>query len=70
MSAVFFLLALVIVLWLGYWTFQESADDGLAKPQRPAPFDFADTAPAPISETPSPSGARWRQRRARANKRS
>ncbi len=70
MSAVFFLLALGAVLWLGFWTFQEPPDAGLSKPQRPAPFDYADIAPGPAGEAPLPNGARWRQRRARANKQS
>jgi hypothetical protein len=70
MSAIFFLLALVAVLWLGFWTFEEPPDAESSKSRRPAPFDYTDIEPGPTGSAPIPSGARWRQRRARANKQS
>jgi hypothetical protein len=69
MTAIFFLLELVSVLWLGFWSFAEPTARDPSKPPRPAPFDYADTAPATEGETLVGGGARWRRRHAQARKR-
>ena len=70
MSAAFFLLAMIGVLWLGVWTFEEpTAGDPSRKP-RATPFDYVEAKPpAPAAEVPAAAGAGWRQRRARSRTR-
>jgi hypothetical protein len=69
MTAIFFLLELASVLWLGFWSFAEPTERNASKPPRATPFDYVDHAPEPGGETPTASGARWRQRRAQTGKR-
>ena len=64
MSALIFLGAMVVVLWLGVWIFQEPIDDLPHRPPPAAPFDYADLTSASMELTNKNLTARWRQRRA------
>lgn len=66
MSALFFLLGMLAVLWLAVWMFQAPA----ASPsRRGSPFDYVEIDPPPSATHPTTSGAGWRQRRAQSKSR-
>ena len=69
MSAAFFLLAMIAVLWLGVWIFDEPTAAEPSRNPRATPFDYVEAKPAaPAAVTPA-AGAGWRQRRAQSKTR-
>ena len=70
MSAAFFLLAMIAVLWLAVWIFDEPAATEPSLNPRATPFDYVEAKPAaPAASVTAAAGAGWRQRRARSKTR-
>jgi hypothetical protein len=66
MSAALFLLAMIGVLWLGVWIFDEPKAAEPSRNPRAAPFDYVEAKPAAPAAA---AGAGWRQRRAQSKTR-